>query len=203
MGVLANPPRGTQLLYPKAHGSLDVAWRVFLSSPLPKSLGLSFLHSRPGEAGAAGRAPTFTGVDEGAQRRRGGRGGRLARSAAGFRRPGTRRRHCAPAALLPGGVAARSQPFHLPVSFRHLCLPALLRSRVSQPPCLWPSVRHESRVSGRLCLSPPSILFLGLSPGFFCVSNRAAASAFSFRLLDYLRFTRATPGVCPGRGFSD
>lgn len=123
LGVLANPPRGTQLLYPKAHGSLDVAWPVFLSSPLPKSLGLSFLHSRPGEAGAAGRAPTFTGVDEGAQRRRGGRGGRLARSAAGFRRPGPNspaplrsgcaspRRGCRPIATIsPSGLFPPSLP---------------------------------------------------------------------------------------------
>lgn len=54
-------------------------------------------------------------------------------------------------------------------------------------------------------LSLPTFhLVPGSLPGFFsCVSNHTAASAFSFPLLDYLCFTRVTPGVYLRRGFSD
>lgn len=178
LGVLATPPQRIQL-YPEAQGSLDVARRVFfLSSPphpppprLSKSLGLSFFHSWPGEAEATDRSP------EGVQR------GEREGSEAAWHGPRpsfggqgrTRQRHCAPAALLPGWAAARSQAFRLQFSFRHLCLPAPLLSRVSQllglsaPGSLALCLTHLSRPWTPLSL-PTFHLVPGSLPGFFSAS---------------------------------
>ena len=84
----------------------------------------------------------------------------------------TRQRHCTPAALLPGWVAARSQPFHLQVSFRNLCLPALLLARVSQllglsaPVSLALCLTHLARLWTPLSL-PTFHLVPGSLPRFF------------------------------------
>ena len=146
---------GEPSFYPKAHGSLDVAWRVLLSSLLPTSLGLSFLQSWPGEAGAAGRAPTFTGVDEGAQRRKG-----RAR-----RPPGTVRGQVSAAGAKLASATAfrlRFSQAGLPPDRNHFTFRSLSAISASLP-CSAPG-SLSPRVSGRLSDTSRASLDASVSP---------------------------------------
>ena len=177
-GSLGNPtPADTALPQGAGISRLGPASVFFIVPPPPthprlsKSLGLSFFHSWPGEAEATDRSP------EGVQR------GEREGSEAAWHGPRpsfggrgrTRQRHCAPAALLAGWVDAASQPFHLQFSFRRLCLPALLLSRVSQllglsaPGSLALCLTHLSRPWTPLSL-PTFHLVPGSLPGFFSAS---------------------------------
>lgn len=125
----------------------------------PKSLRLSFLCCRPGEAGASSGNPTFTRSDAGqrtAPGRQGGEGREGAKAALRPPRPGFCSRGPTRQPLGPRFSSAGSLP-----SLNHFALSGL---RSPLHPCLAPlpcfsvpaSLWLISRVSGRLCLSRPS-----------------------------------------------
>lgn len=168
MGVLANPSRGTQLLPQGARISGRGLASVLIVPPSPNLWGSAF--SIPGQVRPG--QPVGTHIHRG---RRGGAAqeGEGAEAAWHGPRPGfggwgqTRQRHCAPAALLPGGVAARSQPFHLPVSFPPSLppCPAPLPG-LSAPVSLAVCPTRVARLWTPLCL-PTFHLVPGSLPGFF------------------------------------